>query len=149
MENQNFKISAFRFDNPQEIELCYTEFKPSDKFKGSFNTQIIHNGVKKWWGPTKLVVDRIKELGAQAGDRLILTRKEGGKGQYTEISLPGGIETQSQNLKPREAKGYDGVDDGRFSDDHPIPMEAYMPKNNSTDERFIRGMCFNNACSLL
>lgn len=138
--SDQFKISAYRFDDPQEIELMFTQFKPSDKFPGTFSTKIIHEGVEKWWNLSQMVADNISKLGAEAGDKLIVTRKEGKKGSYTDVAMKGDITTQRQNLKEPP-------------DDFFPPMEAYSQpgpsKNNSVDERIIRGMCFNNACAIL
>lgn len=130
MSEDTFKISSFRFDDPQEIELMYAQFKKSDKFANSYNTKIIHEKKEKWWNPSEMVVDAIYKLGATAGDKVIVTRKEGKKGSFTEVSLPGGIETQKQNLKPSNDRPMTPRSTHSMPDDHPIPMEAYtQPKS--------------------
>ena len=156
MSDDKFKISSFRFDDPQTIQLLYTEFNESKFYPGNFESQIVHNGKKLWWRCSQMVYDNIKNLGAVAGDWLVVTRKEGKKGSYTDVAMRGDITTQPQNQNKKiDNRHYaEGQDSGR---DFEIPVEAYMgtasfqgnTTPDSTNERIIRGQCFNNAALML
>lgn len=127
--SDNFKINGFAFNDPQRVRLCYSvnQFRKSDTFADSFSTQIEHGGVKKYWNLSGMVVDSISQLGVEAGDTIIVTRREGKKGSFTEVSLPGDILNAPQNNSKLPRTNESPQDDR-------IPMEAYMNDTRASKE---------------
>lgn len=105
MENQQFKISNFAVNDPQEVTLLYDEFRPSDKYEGTFSTQVLHEDVRKWWNLKGPVVDSIKNMGMKKGDKILVMRQDGPNGKtYTKVMDPRDIEAQAQNLSVEKPK---------------------------------------------
>src|SRR3990167_4206915 len=97
-----FQVSKLRFNEPVNLTLKYDpqDFKESEKFQGTFNTIVDFDGSDCYWNVSSFVLDRLNEIGAKAGDIIVVARKEGKGGrQFTEITLPGDIVTQKQNIR--------------------------------------------------
>lgn len=84
-----FKITNFAVDDPQVIELMYSEVKEGQY--GKFTT-IKHNGEEKFWGMSDPVYDKLVELaslvnkGDLRGLKLSVQRKAKDDGKsYTDI----------------------------------------------------------------
>lgn len=84
----NFKISEYGINQPQALELCYNEWKESEKFPWTFSIKVKHEWEEKYWNYSSQIWNTLKLIWAKKGTTIYATRKawEWWK-SFTEITL--------------------------------------------------------------
>lgn len=127
-----FKVSALGLDQPTTVTIAGHP-SPNERYPGNFNLPIVHNGTQKTWTVSGYVMDKINNIGCNQGVSLQVALRYNDKSgkNYTDVAPAGDITMQPQN------------------NPQPSPQAPQAEQCIDTQERILRGMCFNNASTIL
>ncbi len=129
-----FKVSDLQYDTPTQIDLVkYNPTPVQGQFGDQWDAEVNVNGQTKMWTMSSNMKAQLDKLGiTQAPATFFIKKFKGAKGPGYQYLPQGDIQTQPQNISTPKYKT-------------PTPKPAPI----DTQERILRGMCFNNTCTLL
>lgn len=138
MNEKYFKLQT---NIPETVELltaCMGSY-PNEKFGGvQYLYRVKHNGIEQAWYASEAQHKVLEDYGV--GSILVVTKKEEGTKKFTQIVPAGDITVQPQNQGLQQPKVTKAIEN--------LKQEQQVRKDD-TQERILKGMCFNNACTLL